>query len=80
MKLKNIKQVEELLAAVNQAKGDVWIESMDGDKLSLKSVLSQYVALGALLGNHGDEFDLYCARKDDEHLFLNFFKNNPDAL
>ena len=36
-------------------KGDFQLQAEQGDKLNLKSLLSQYVAIGALLGNHGTD-------------------------
>lgn len=50
MKLTNIKQVEDFLAAVNRAHSNVWLVSPQGDRYNMKSALSQYIALGALLG------------------------------
>ena len=78
-KLKNIKQVEDFLAAVKAAKGDVWLISQLGDRYNLKSALTQYIALGALLDNHGEDLELFCNNKSDEPLFLNFFYNNPET-
>ena len=80
MKLRNIQQIEQFLFAVKQTNGDVWIESIYGDKFSLKSSISQYIALSALLGKHGDEFELFCSKKEDEKYFLKFFKQNPEVL
>ena len=45
----------------------------------MKSELSQYIALGALLGQHGDELELFCDSKQDEMLFLEFFINHPEV-
>ena len=56
MKLTKIDHVEDFLAAVNECEGDVTLTSQYGDKYNLKSLLSQYVAIGALLGDKGDEF------------------------
>lgn len=80
VKLNNIHEVHKFLEAVNQAKRVVWLESTEGDKLNLKSQLSQYVAIGALLSSHGVDYELFCASKDDEPLFLEFFQENPDTL
>ena len=49
MKLNNEIEITDFLAAVKAAKGEVWLESVQGDKYNLKSVLSRYVALGALI-------------------------------
>ena len=50
MKLTNISQVEDFIAAVNRAHSNVWLVSPQGDRYNMKSALSQYIALGALLG------------------------------
>ena len=80
MRLHNITQLEEFRKAINASKGEVWLESNDGNKFNLKSILSQYVALGALLSEKGNELELFCQYADDESLFLAFFAANPDAL
>ncbi len=80
MKLNNVVEVQKFLDAVSKAKYDVWLESSEGDKLNLKSQLSQYIAIGALLSNHGEDYELFCSYKDDEYLFLDFFSQNPDTL
>ena len=49
MKLKNIDQVHEFLKVVNECEGDVYLTSQYGDKYNLKSKLSQYIAVAALL-------------------------------
>ena len=45
----------------------------------MKSALSQYIALGVLLGQHGDELELFCDSKQDEGLFLEFFIKYPEV-
>ena len=80
MKLNNISEVQKFIDAVSKSKSEVWIESSEGDRLNLKSQLSQYVAIGALLSNHGEDYELFCASKSDVPLFLEFFSENPDTL
>lgn len=80
MKLKKEIEITDFLSAVKQAKGEVWLESTQGDKYNLKSTLSRYVAIGALIENHGDELELFCSMPGDEGLFYNFFKKHPDTL
>lgn len=79
MKITNIKQIDEFLATVRRCTGDVWLESVDGDKINLRSRLSQYVAIGALLGAEGDKLELFCAKQEDEALFLNYFGAFPET-
>lgn len=76
MKLTKISQVEDFLAIVNTCKGDVTLTSQYGDK----SLLTQYVAIGALLGERGDELELFCSSKEDEAKFLKFFNENPEVM
>ena len=80
MRIKNIKDVEVFLNVVKQCKGDVTLTSQYGDKFNLKSELSQYVAIGALLGERGDELELWCTDKSDENRFLEMFKDNPEMV
>ena len=77
MRLKNIEEVNAFLATVDTCKGDVWLESQYGDKISLKSNLSRYIAMGALLRDENEVLELFCAYKEDEQKFLKYFKDNP---
>ena len=73
MKIKNIKDVETFLDIVNSCNGEVTLTSIYGDKFNMKSKLTQYVAVSALLGEHGDELELWCSEKSDEEKFLKMF-------
>ena len=77
MKLSKIEQVNEFLAIVDSCKGDVTLRSVDGDIFNLKSKLSQYIAIAALLGQHGDELELFCSDSSDEVKFMHFLMENP---
>lgn len=80
MKIKNIKNVETFLSVVNECKGEVTLTSVYGDKYNLKSALTQYVAVAALIGDHGEELELWCTDKDDEKKFLKMFNEHPEML
>ena len=80
MKLTKISQEEDFLAIVNTCKGDVILTSQYGDKYNMKSLLTQYVAIGALLGERGDALELFCSSKEDEAKFLKFFNENPEVM
>lgn len=80
MQLRKISEVQAFLDIVNSCKGDVWLTSQYGDKYNLKSLLSQYVAISALLDEKGDELELWCALPEDETKFLNFFVEHPEIL
>lgn len=80
MKLRNITEIEGFRDTVNSCRGAVWLESIDGDKLNLKSRLSQYIALGKLLGENGDKLELFCALPEDREKFYAFFNYNPGVV
>lgn len=80
MKLNKITQLYAFLEAVDKAKGEVYLTSTEGDQYNLKSQLSKYIAIGALLNEHGEELELYCQLPEDEPLFLQFFYNYPETL
>ena len=80
MKFTNAEQVEKFLAVVDGCEKDVYLKSIYGDVYNLKSRLSQYLGVAALLSEHGDELELWCANKNDEARMLNFLTANPDIL
>lgn len=80
MQLNNIKEIESFLATVNQCKGNVYLRSLECDIYNLKSALSQYTAIGALLSEHGDELELFCEEQCDEQLFFKYFEEFPGTL
>ena len=77
MRLKNIEEVNAFLATVDSCKGEVWLQSQYGDKFNLKSKISQYIAMSALLRDKEEILELFCALKEDEVKFLNFFFEHP---
>ena len=79
MKIGNIGEVNDFLAAVDECKHDVYLKSQFGDCYNLKSKLSQYVGIAALLGEHGDELELFCSTHDDEAIMLNFLATHPEV-
>ena len=80
MKIKNVTQINKFLDILKECKGDVFLTSNEGDKYNLKSTLSQYVAIAALLSNMGDSLELWCSEKEDEARFIQFFSENPDIM
>lgn len=78
MKFKDEKDIKLFLNAVDKCASDVWIFSKNGDKYNLKSTLSQYIALGAMLMDNSEEFELFCRTREDEIIMLNFFKEHPE--
>ena len=80
MKINDNNTLADFLKAVDQAKGQVYLKSPHGDVYNLKSVLSKYVAIAALLGEFGDELELFCDYREDEPLFFEFFHKHEDVL
>lgn len=80
MKITETATLADFLAAVDMAHDAVYLKSQTGDVYNLKSTLSKYVAIGALLSQHGDELELFCANKMDEPLFFDFFKKHEEVL
>lgn len=79
MKFKNICQIDDFLSAVHKCTGGVYLKSTDGDVFNLKSRLSQYVAIGALLDDEGDCLELFCDKTEDEGYFYQFFIEHPEV-
>lgn len=75
---KNVKDVENgikaLQDAIKECKGDVILRSCDGtETFNMKSTISQYIAIGQLLKDHGDTYEFFCMDKNDEVNLINFF-------
>lgn len=74
MLLKNVKDVNALIAAVDKCNGDVVIRSTDGkEEFSLKSTFSRYIAIGRLCDEYGEYYEMFCKNKEDEHNMIQFF-------
>lgn len=80
MRLKNINDINDFLRIVDSCKGAVYLTSAQGDQIDLNSRMSQYVAIGALLGEHGDELELFCEDKTDEARFIGYFYIHEEML
>lgn len=78
MKLHNLGEVNDFLATVDRCQGEVWLQDREGSKINLRSKLSQYVAIGALLGTQGDELELFCEKAEDEARFYVLFSDHPN--
>ena len=74
MLLKNVADVEKLREAVSRCSGDVILRSVDGrEEFNLSSTLSQYIAIGKLCEEHGDEYEVFCMNHNDEGYMMEFF-------
>ena len=75
MKLKTIEDVNAFTAAIDKCIGPVWLESIYGDRYQLKSKLSQYIAIGALLNDNTDDLELFASFHEDRSILMAFLSN-----
>lgn len=80
MRFTKLDEVNDFLKTVDSCKGEVWLESVYGDKYVLTSVLSHYLAKTKLLVEHGHELELFCQFVEDEQKFYKYFDKYPDVI
>lgn len=73
MKVSNIKDVEKFFEVIDSCKGKVELVTGEGDRLNLKSKLSQYVSLANIFSN-GEipELEILASEKEDIDKLLIF--------
>jgi hypothetical protein len=76
MKITNIKDIDKFFKVIDSCKGRVELVTSEGDRLNLKSKLSQYVSLANVFSN-GDipEIDLVAYEKEDIEKLMQFMIN-----
>ena len=74
MKVSNITNVEEFFKIVDSCKGRVELVTGEGDRLNLKSKLSQYVSLANIFSNEMmiPELEIVASDKDDIEKLMQF--------
>lgn len=66
MKIQNITDVDAFFKVVDQCTGPVELISPEGDRINLKSKLSQYVSMASIFSNgYIKELDLVAHEKED---------------
>lgn len=72
IKLHNVN-FDDFIRTVDECKGDVFLETADGDILNLKSKLCQMIGLSTIL-NHSEvaEATLRCTNPEDETMLFRF--------
>ena len=64
---------DDFIKTVDECKGDVFLETEDGDVLNLKSKLCQMIGLSTILKNTEiGEATVRCSNPDDETLLFRF--------
>lgn len=76
MKIQNVKDIDKFFNVVDSCEGKVELVTNEGDRLNLKSKLSQYVALAKVFSD-GEipEMELVVYEKADIDKFLNYMIN-----
>ena len=77
MKVQNIKNIDKFFKVVDQCKGRVELVTGEGDRLNLKSKLSQYVSMANIFSN-GEipELELIAYEKEDIDRLVRFMMDN----
>ena len=73
MKIQNIKDVEAFFKVVDESKGTVELVSPEGDRINLKSKLTQYLSMANIFSNgYIKELDLVAHDKEDVERLIKF--------
>lgn len=73
MKLQNIDNVEKFFSVIDECRGRVELVSPEGDRINLKSKLTQYLSLANIFSNgYIKELDLVAYEKEDIDRLLKF--------
>lgn len=76
MKVSNVKDIQKFFDVVDSCTGRVELVTGEGDRLNLKSKLSQYVSLANIFSN-GEipELEIVASEKEDVDRLMNFMIN-----
>lgn len=75
MYIKTIEDVEKFNEVVKSCKGDVWLQSVEGDRYNLKSELSRYIAVADMIRDEAGKLELFTSLKEDESKFFELLGN-----
>ena len=77
MKVSNIKDIDKFFQAIDSCVGKVELVTGEGDRLNLKSKLSQYVSLANIFSNREiPELELVAHEKEDVDRLMKFMINS----
>ncbi len=73
MKIQNISDIEGFFKVIDECKGVVELVSEEGDRINLKSKLSQYLSMATLFSNgYIRELDLVAHDREDIERLIKF--------
>lgn len=76
MKISNIANVDAFFKVIDGCKGKVELVSKEGDRINLKSKLSQYVAMAKIFSDgYIRELELVAEDKDDVQRLIQYMYN-----
>ncbi len=77
MRVQNITDIEKFFEVVDSCAGKVELVTGEGDRLNLKSKLSQYVSLANIFSDNSiEEIELLAYEPEDINKLVNFMMNN----
>ena len=76
MKVQNIKNIDKFFQVVDACKGKVELVTGEGDRLNLKSKMSQYVSMANIFSN-GEipELEIIAYEREDIDKLIEFMMN-----
>ena len=73
MKVSNIKDIDKFFEVVDSCKGRVELVTGEGDRLNLKSKLSQFVSMASVFGNREiPELEVIAYEPEDTKRLIQF--------
>ena len=76
MKVQNIKDIDKFFKVIDSCKGKVELVTGEGDRLNLKSKLSQYVSMANIFSDGTiKELELVAYEPEDIDKLVNFMMN-----
>ena len=73
MKIQNINDVDAFFKVIDECKGPVELVSHEGDRINLKSKLSQYLSMASIFSNgYIKELELVATDKDDVERLIRY--------
>lgn len=73
MKIQNIQDVDAFFKIIDECKGPVELVSPEGDRINLKSKLSQYLSMATIFSNgYIKELDLVAQDREDVERLIKY--------
>ena len=73
MKIQNISEVEKFFQVIDQCKGTIELVSAEGDRINLKSKLSQYLSMASIFSNgYINELELVAHEPEDVERLIKY--------